>query len=630
MKNRPKAAKIPSYIKNRGIYLLALLANFILPSCQRTEMDFDLASEHNDHFLEKASELLRAGQLPDQSLLSHWRDLGAEGAVDEMIQDPAFSNMVLDFNLYFLGARPANLRPYSSMWGGTVFSELAYGHPNAIHSAQEVAANGNFFSLFEQTQPLYVRPMWRYEDETLGDEHLRSLFNQARVIFSEAPNQSLTEAKCTQLKELLVDDQIQSILLEARFQESISDALRLDYRQKVLRKCTGDLSHTEQTGESILTALTAIQSKINALYHYEATQNRTNYPQRYVRDIRDAASVLAELGFASNSFTREEHWRTYVNSSTNFNRKRARYVLDRYFCDDLTPVDLPNNLPHANSTHASDPACQSCHYRLDPMAGYFRNIGNRGRNRQGSSYIDFDDNAYFEDQAYEAYMNSWKNPDSESERVWNIGYIRDPARPDRNVYGSSLDDLFLVFQSAPEVRQCVVKRMAEYVFGKNQAVDGNWLTEVGSPLLHAEPQSSAVAFKQTLKAMILSRGFAASDPDPEQCYDRPTSGSSANSIPCRIAWIIDQSCKTCHSANNSARGLDLTTWIEGPDGRSVPKHLQRESDGSTRQLTRSESFERIKTRLSTQQSGLIMPPIFMAPDQRIAFLQYLSRDEVNP
>src|SRR5690606_12233422 len=28
------------------------------------------------------------------------------------------------------------------------------------------------------------------------------------------------------------------------------------------------------------------------------------------------------------------------NSSTNYNRKRAAFILKRYFCDDLTPIDI--------------------------------------------------------------------------------------------------------------------------------------------------------------------------------------------------------------------------------------------------------------------------------------------------
>ncbi len=64
-----------------------------------------------------------------------------------------------------------------------------------------------------------------------------------------------------------------------------------------------------------------------------------------------------------------------ANSSTNYNRKRAAYVLKRFFCDDLNPVGFEDPAEHIGGAHGSQTSCYACHYKLDPMAGFFRNHG---------------------------------------------------------------------------------------------------------------------------------------------------------------------------------------------------------------------------------------------------------------
>lgn len=601
---------------------------FILCHCsQSPEPASHLLSEPNSHFFERASELLRAGRLPSEPELVHWQQIGKEAAVTEMLADPLFASTVLDFNLFFLGDRPPALRPFDSRWGGKIFAEAAYARPNAIHAAKEVSADGNYFVLFDQQQPLYVHPIARAEDELRGDDLLRAKFDLVRALFPDTST-PVSPNTCTELQALLVEDDIQNVLRDARFQESISDQLRLVFRRQVARKCTATVTDAAESSGTMRRRVEAVAAQIDALYQYEGTQSRLSYPQQLVSDIRDAKDVIPALSFANDALTREGFWRTYVNSSTNYNRKRARYVLDRFFCDDLTPVELPASVTHGEGRHASDPACQSCHYRLDPMAGFFRNSGNRGRNREGANYIDFDDESHFENAQYEAYMDTWKNTDTTSTRLWNIGYVRDPSHEDRNSYGTKLSDLFALFATAPEVRQCVVRRMAEYILGPKQAVDGIWLAETGAPLLNTAPPQSGAAFKEVVQKLVLSETFSATNPYEEECYDVPA-GGAVNGAPCRARWILVNNCQSCHSGPASRGGLDVSTWISGPDGQMVFQHVAP-IDGTTRQLTRGESFDRIKARLSTSSALRIMPPTYMAPEQRISLLHFLSTDEVHP
>ena len=573
-------------------------------------------------FFEKASMLLRSGKLPTATETARWRGESRAEAVEEMMADPAFGTTVLDFGLYFLGARPLNVRQWNDRWQGIAFAPSAYAHPSAIHAARETLLGGNFFTLLEADQPLYIAPIARYADESSGHDQLISLFSAAAALFAPGPG-SVADA-CTALAALGLDDQIQAVMRDARFQETLTDGLRLAFRQTVLKKCYEDAADPAQTRPMILSRINAMERRIDAVYAYEATQSVATYPQSVVTDIRDAIDVLPEAAVKGALFTREGFWRTYVNSSTNFDRKRARYVLDRFFCDDLTPLDLPNPEPHGEGRHASDPSCQSCHYRLDPMGGFFREIGAMGRNREGAGYLDFDDMASLEGDARQSYLDFWKEPVPNAGRPWRVGYIRDPSDASRNTYGSTFGDLMGILKTAPEVRQCLVRRLAAYVLGPAQAVDGRWLQAAGAPLTIASEATSAAAFKSTIARLVLSQTFATDDADPTACLDL-LDGTAAPAAPCAIAWILDKNCKSCHAGPGARGGLDLTAWIPGPDGRAVFTHIVEES-GGTRQLTRGESFDRIKARLSTTDANEIMPPRFMDPTERSHLLNFIAGD----
>jgi hypothetical protein len=123
---------------------------------------------------------------------------------------------------------------------------------------------------------------------------------------------------------------------------------------------------------------------------------------------------------------------TLPSTSTNFHRKRAAYMLKTYFCDDLTPLELPQTEAGDGGVadvHASNPSCQSCHYRLDPMGALFRNVGVRGRDFTGHDRIKFDDQITFTGEAFDSYESQWKNPDGTFRAgYWVIGRDGKPQR----------------------------------------------------------------------------------------------------------------------------------------------------------------------------------------------------------
>ncbi len=99
-------------------------------------------------------------------------------------------------------------------------------------------------------------------------------------------------------------------------------------------------------------------------------------------------SVLAGSITTSRFYSRNQ------TTKINKNRRRAAAVFRTFLCDDLKPVILPdasedkellklaieghiqnNAQENSNSEerrHAEDPQCQSCHYKLDPLAKTFR------------------------------------------------------------------------------------------------------------------------------------------------------------------------------------------------------------------------------------------------------------------
>ena len=163
-----------------------------------------------------------------------------------------------------------------------------------------------------------------------------------------------------------------------------------------------------------------------------------------------------------------------ANSSTNYNRKRAAYVLKRFFCDDLNPVGFEAPEEHVRGAHGSDTSCYSCHYKLDPMAGFFRN--------RGALFGDASDFARYRvrrsgERRPQTYQSAWRAPEGTG-RTWNVGYIRSPRWKEQNSYGESIADLSRIIRNAPEAKRCLMKRLTEYAVGDNQTIDGAYLDDL--------------------------------------------------------------------------------------------------------------------------------------------------------
>ena len=223
---------------------------------------------------------------------------------------------------------------------------------------------------------------------------------------------------------------------------------------------------------------------------------------------------LTDLG--STSQKNKYFWLELQNSSTNKSRKRAAYVLKQFFCEDLgaVPVNIPASV--SNDKHASDPNCQSCHYKLDPMAGFFKNLDARGYLDVDRKTMSFSDGV---ESDYAEYESNWL-AEAGSPRTWNIGYIRDLKNPERNSYGETLDDLYSVLKSAPEVRKCLVRKAFAYFVSSKQAIDEKFLDELTKNFNKVTAEkNSGLAFKALVKSLVLSKSFAETNPKASALYD---------------------------------------------------------------------------------------------------------------
>ncbi len=295
------------------------------------------------------------------------------------------------------------------------------------------------------------------------------------------------------------------------------------------------------------------------------------------------------------------------NSSTNYNRKRGAFMLKTFFCDDLTPVAIVAPEAHGEGAHGSDPGCQACHYKLDPMSGFFRELGGFGPGFEAPgtalTNLVFSDGKVIQGEELTKYLDTWRAPENAG-RPWNVGYVRSTTKPAANFYASNLKELYGFMATAPEVRSCVVRRMAEYFVSKNQAYDGGWLSHLETKLKPTE-DGGTTGMKTVVRELMLSKAFAEPDPVSTTCYDQKP-GATPSGLPCEVAWTLKVHCEKCHKDDTT---FDLSQWKPMTGGNGFP-HF--DEDG--KEIGRLETFKRIKARLDTPDKAKRMPKNQDMPD----------------
>lgn len=598
----------------------AVFAAAIFVSC--SEFPESSSSLHNDNdpwakqaWIDKAARALRlgAGLSPSddvEALASKPKD----EIVDLLMQDPRFIETVLDFNLYFLNFKPAKLyrqpydRPNEKEYDGAVF-----GMPQALTAAQAVASNADYFSLFHYEQPLYIsgfRPPYAESNENpdISEREQRlvqlrnalSIHDELTEIFNTATNPATAPTiLCAQLNEKVLT--ISSNLFAAGLPDPVLAFLDIYF----------DLQVACFTNPDLLDPETVYQTLVADRDRYAKLMRIVDHPAAMNHSVQNPSDLLAIdpehygiPGVEANQFT-GTFWQFLPNSSTNYNRRRAAHILKTYFCDDLTPINIALPQSHSGNKHADDPGCAACHYKLDPMAGFFRYNGVAGMSFEKFDFLIFDDAAQINASQLDDYLGSWRAP-SDAGREWNVGYIRSPKKTQLNSYGESLRDLAQIIRDSKEVRQCLTRRMAEYFLGKEQVFDGEWINSLAMKFDQAaaspDPGASSRAFKEVAKDLVLSTTFSTPDPEATQCYDF-VPGHQPTTLPCEVAYVIKKNCSNCHSGEGASGNLDLSAWQRMSDGSFSFSH----GDDEGAQLPKSETFKRLLERLSTNDESKLMP-----------------------
>jgi hypothetical protein len=550
--------------------------------------------------------------LRDSRLLDRWLQMSEEEVVLEILADRRFLRTVVDFGYFYLG-RKSNDIPFSWDHEGSLL--LLNQYPNIAHLARLLEAGaGDFFDFYSASAPVYVTRLRNPPNFTTDPEN--------------PPDPNATPK---QIRQRLVEDwETVFNKMKGYLNDNNQDLDKKHFCENVFDfNPLGLLSQFYGYDQFIFITADAFVSPLQALGTYCGSSGSTTYTKQQLLGF---ASEINEFVVALHQFTLKHFendvyqakkfadlklipplllptqsahpfqlsYASYINNnSTNFNRRRAAYILDRFFCDDLTPVAIEDNGDHTSDKHGTQATCMACHYRLDPMAGFFKTRGNFFVDYLKLGSITFDDNATM---SLEEYISEWRNP-AGHEREWNIGYVRSQRDESLNSYGESLEDLSEILRTAPEVRSCLVKRVFQYMTTTDQTFDGDYIDYITEHFNEESQSNSVAAFKNLFGAAALSQTFAEKDRQPNECYDFEPGANPANRPPCQVASILEKTCYKCHSAPDGRGGLNLDSWVEIAPGQFSFDHF----DWEFKRVPRAETMAAIAERLSSPNPRLRMP-----------------------
>ncbi|MCX6117602.1 MAG: hypothetical protein NT027_08680 [Proteobacteria bacterium] len=567
-------------------------------------------------WISKANRTMRLSKsLQSMKDTAELESLPAEEIIDRMQNTKDFYDMIADFTSYWLGNKGLDI--WANYGGNTVHISRNFVRNTAVINSVKKFYDGEdyFGSLFSTngfpidagyspaylkngTQPQIPHPEIR--------QKIRDGFWKNKQKLTDFLNANDASGFCNALfdneTEFSIADLFFGIGGAGNFNSDVFSKKILAFQMYCIDPTSASSSEVlqklndfETTSDQLIAGANAMQPPNN---DYMAA-----FRKDHVVDLNFLKNSSYDQLAADYAQFDDDFFSKIPNSSTNRNRKRAAWVLKRFFCDDLTPINVEAPSEHGDGVHGSQASCYSCHYKLDPMAGYFRHLGNGGRSYEKFSKIIYDDFAISDRSEYE---KPWRS--SSSERSWNIGYIRDLKRTESNTYGETFGDLLQLLKTAPEVKQCFVKRVAQYMLGESQTMDSGYLNAIADRFVASSKVNATQAFKNVFKEIALSNTFVEKDPISSQCYDFAASSAQGSRAPCRIASILERNCTSCHSSNGPSGGLDLTKWSKiGADsvtGSSIFgfPHVEGET-----QLSKSESLKRINDRLQTPDSNLRMP-----------------------
>ena len=603
------AAGVSSLTSDAGQGAVVVLANVAVEKPASGEaIKHPAVSEWDKRWwIEKTARLLRGGEgLSPNDDIERLSKLPKPEIAREFMADERFGDTVLDFNMYFMGFKIDSLKVDG------VYTHNAFDFANAVSSAKALQQDGDYLKLFDLEGDYYPAPLTMTpSEEKLEPEDAKLPPTQMR---EKAAGEF--KAKLTTLLNLRTGP---APLGAHDFCEAVEELTeqQAEINQKLFRAFTDAEIFTLMRGgipEFIYETLDQIaneecekpEDKVDVQRFTDALKSLSaQFDSAFKEIVKFEPAVYEPYGIADfksvdrSAFPNKGHWIAFgfeqgtalANSSTNYNRKRAAYVLKRFFCDDLNPVGFEDPVEHIGGAHGSQTSCYSCHYKLDPMAGFFRNHGALFSDSATTDIV-FDDLASMDRTAY---LSAWRAPEGAG-RNWDVGYIRSPRWKDQNNYGESVADLSKIIRQAPEAKRCLMKRLTEYVIGENQTMDGAYLDRLTETFAKDAAANSSAAFKNAMISLLESQTYQTRNPDPRQCYDHAPGTKADDRPPCRVAYILQKNCVECHSKQGDGfNTLDLSKWVAAPGGKGhVFPHLNSKDE----QIATKETLERMSSRLS--------------------------------
>lgn len=574
-------------------------------------------------WISKAARILRYGKTLGPTDPTHeLQNMSQDQVLDWLMRDPAFMDAVADFEMYFFGIQEAPLFTIDAN-GNRVYAYHLLESPSIFMSALETYKDGDFFKMLDlqpeipfgvNQNPDKTYDIFRFSEEKQnpisGDlpwaeqrrrvlEFYINRYKKFLTWLDANPNAILSE-KCTHHGQMIYNDIPQLFYLRIFHGSPLLASDSYYFQSDLYSYCNSDKpGYVKDFREKVAEEIARAEKIVAFLEQFDP-------PAYSIKKLSDVRWLSREqLGyfsvvnsFGSTLFGVKEMGQDFF-SSTNYGRKRAKRVLSRYFCDDLTPIAFVQPREHTGNRHASEQSCYACHYKLDPMAGFFRN--QRALLFDGS----LKDSFYFSDGVLAnriEFEKFWKS-DSPN-REWDVGYVRSATQESKNDYASTIPELLKMIQKAPEVKACIVKRMGEYFLGPKVLLSAGYLQELTDHFLQESKENSAIAFKKTIKRLLKSKTFATRNPSPDQCYDFGKNEDPEHQPPCKVAEILRQNCTLCHNPLQTAAGLDLSRWIKNQDGQLSFPHVQP-SDGKV--VSKIETLQSIIDRISTADLNRQMP-----------------------
>ncbi len=553
----------------------------------------------------RAVRLLRGGEeVSSLEELNRLAALPREQLIDELMADPRFGDAVLDFNLYWMGFKFDSLKDKLGRYQTDIENDV-FQYAQAIQSAQNTLNNQNYFALFQPNAPLLIPQLNNFVIVTAdGPQTDPDAYRKHLIAKRVEETDKLIETVKNQPN--MTKQQFCEIWFNIQPGESsvfigIGAGVGM-YLNFILSQNGNDVDlmcflegPLPQT--PLLELVTQSKKSMDAFVGVLMDKHTQGYQPHNVHEMETFKIGDRTLQQGPMSYYPAK---TLPNSSTNFNRKRASYFLRRFFCDELTGIAVEDIPTHTADKHGSQPACYACHYKLDPMAGFFRNYGIFFADFGMNSSIVLDDRVTVKRDAYEQNWLEQTNPQA---RKFNIGYVRSASSQALNTYGENIDDLYHMLRTLPEVRSCLVQRLFQYTNTEDQSVEGGYLKQVTEQFNKLAEVNSAQAFKQTLKTFLLGKTFNTQNPSPESCYDYSSNFDPENSPPCRISYVIDKNCTSCHNSKEMKGQLNLTAWITLPDGSKSFWHKNKQGE----QRSKSETLGRIVERITSTELDRRMP-----------------------